>query len=159
MFLPDGRDHGWLISHWILRVWREADEYEHKRFQKSLKKKPVKLCLTQDFIWSRTFLMKLSYKCLTETSPEHTLGNTALGQYMINDQMSKISVLKREGGWGLCLSVCLSLFHLTELTVVRSSEGVSLGKSITTKKDEWLTFPSHLITGFKRLTINFKMCL
>lgn len=85
MFLPDGRDHGWLISHWILRVWREADEYEHKRFQKSLKKKPVKLSLTQDFIWSRTFLMKLSYKCLTENSPEHTLRNTALGQYMIND--------------------------------------------------------------------------
>lgn len=57
------------------------------------------------------------------------------------------------------MSVCLSLFHLTELTVVRSSDGVSLGKSITTKKDEGLTFPSHLITGFKRLTINFKMCL
>lgn len=73
--------------------------------------------------------------------------------------MSKMNILKREGGWGLCLSVCLFLFHLTELTVVRSSEGVSLGKSITTKKDEWLTFPSHLITGFKRLTINFKMCL
>lgn len=72
--------------------------------------------------------------------------------------MSKINILKREGDWG-SMSVCLSLFHLTELNVVRSSEGVSLGKGITTKKDEWLTFPSHLITGFKRLTINFKMCL
>ena len=36
--------------------------------------------------------------------------------------MSKMNILKREGGWGLCLSVCLFLFHLTELTVVRSSE-------------------------------------
>ena len=72
--------------------------------------------------------------------------------------MNKINILKREGNWGLCLSVCL-FFYLTEPKVVRSSEGVSLGKGIATKKDEWLTFPPHLITGFERLTISFKMCL
>lgn len=58
------------------------------------------------------------------------------------------------------MSVCLPIFfHRAEPKVVRSSEGVSLGKGIDTKKDEWLTFPPHLITAFERLTINFKMCL
>lgn len=41
----------------------------------------------------------------------------------------------------VCLPVSSSL-SLTEPKVVRSLEGMSLGKVIDTKKDEWLTFPS-----------------